>query len=222
MPYFQPDYIYMKRILCFAIAFLWATLTFAQTGLEIVNRMNERINARKATGISLNVDVKVPIVGVITTKTTVLGDRRCIRMNVKGQDIINYNDGETNWLYMAEANSVIISNDTLTQAIQANRGQGSMDMDIFGDITEGYDISIKSENLVKWELLCKRKKSKDDDDSPKKITIEVRKESYDPISLTTKIMGITCTMNDFKFGVTEKDVTFNESDFPGVKIVDNR
>lgn len=212
----------MKRILCFAITFLWATLTFAQTGLEIVNRMNERINARKATGISLNVDVKVPIVGVITTKTTVLGDRRCIRMNVKGQDIINYNDCETNWLYMAESNSVIISNDTLTQAIQANKGQGSMDLDIFGDITEGYDISIKSENLVKWELLCKRKKGKDDDDSPKKITIEVRKESYDPISLTTKIMGITCTMNDFKFGVTEKDVTFNESDFPGVKIVDNR
>jgi hypothetical protein len=41
----------MKRFLCFAIAFLSATLTFAQTGLEIVNRMNERINSRKADGL---------------------------------------------------------------------------------------------------------------------------------------------------------------------------
>ena len=100
--------------------------------------------------------------------------------------------------------------------------QGGMNVDIFGDLTEGYDITIKSQNLVKWELACKRKKSNKDDDSPKNMTLEVRKETYEPISMSTKMMGINCTMHDFKFGISEKEVTFNEADFPGVTIVDNR
>lgn len=186
--------------------------------------MNERINSRRDNGISVNADVKIPIVGLVTTKTTVLGEKKRVQMNIKGHDVITFNDGQTNWHYISEENSVIITNDTLTKVIRENRAKsgGSMDMDMFSDISEGYDITIKSENLVKWELLCKRKKGNDDDDYPKKITIEVRKETYDPILLTAKIMGLTFTMNNFKFGVTERDVTFNESDFPGVKISDQR
>ena len=214
----------MRRILCFAIAFLWSSATFAQTGLEIMNRMNERINSRRDDGISVNADVKIPIVGLVTTKTTVLGEKKRVQMNVKGHDVITFDDGQTNWYYISEENSVIITNDTLTKVIRENRAKsgGSMDIDMFSDIAEGYDITIKSENLVKWVLLCKRKKGNDDDDYPKKITIEVRKETYDPILLTAKIMGMTFTMDHFKFGVTERDVTFNESDFPGVKISDQR
>ncbi|MBR3660220.1 MAG: hypothetical protein IKN61_09965 [Bacteroidaceae bacterium] len=213
----------MKRFLCFAIAFLSATLTFAQTGLEIVNRMNERINSRKADGLSVNVDVKVPIVGLVTTRTWILGDKRRLNVNMKGHDIITFNDGKTNWVYMSESNSLIITNDTISAKVaQTQNSKGSMDMDMFGDISGGYEVTIKSENMVKWELLCKKKKSNDDDDSPKKITLEVRKDSYDPISMSTKMMGITMTMSNFKFGITEKDVTFNVADFPDVNITDQR
>ena len=223
MQYFQPDYLYMKRILCFAIAFLWATITFAQTGLEIVNRMNERISSLKDKGLSVNVDINVPVVGLVTTRTWVLGDKRRLDVNMKGHDIITFNDGKTNWVYMSESNSLIITNDTIAAMVaQGQNSKGSMDVDMFGDIAGGYDVTIKSENLVKWELLCKKKKSNDDDDSPKKITLEVRKDSYDPISMSTKMMGITMTMSNFKFSVTEKDVTFNEADFPGIKITDQR
>ena len=213
----------MKRLLCFAIAFLSATMSFAQTGLEIVNRMNERIISRRDQGLCVNADVKVPVVGLITSRTWVLGDKRRVDVNMKGHDIITFNDGKTNWLYTEESNSVIITNDTIVAKVaQAQKSKGSMDMDMFGDISGGYDVTIKSENLVKWELLCKKKKSNNDDDSPKKITLEVRKDSYDPISMSTKMMGITMTMSNFKFGITEKDVTFNESDFPGATIVDQR
>ena len=213
----------MKRFLCFAIAFLSATLTFAQTGLEIVNRMNERINSRKADGLSVNVDVKVPIVGLVTTRTWILGDKRRLNVNMKGHDIITFNEGKTNWVYMSESNSLIITNDTISAKVaQTQNSKGSMDMDMFGDISGGYEVTIKSENMVKWELLCKKKKSNDDDDSPKKITLEVRKDSYDPISMSTKMMGITMTMSNFKFGITEKDVTFNVADFPDVNITDQR
>ena len=185
--------------------------------------MNERINSRKADGLSVSVDVKVPIVGLVTTRTWILGDKRRVNVNMKGHDIITFNDGKTNWVYMSESNSVIITNDTISAKVaQTQNSKGSMDMDMFGDISGGYDVTIKSENLVKWELLCMKKKSNDDDDSPKKITLEVRKDSYDPIGMSTKMMGITMTMSNFKFGITEKDVTFNEADFPGVNITDQR
>ena len=45
---------------------------------------------------------------------------------------------------------------------------------------------------------------------------------YYPVSLSAKISGITMTMRDISFGVTEKQVTFNAADFPGIAIVDKR
>ena len=97
-----------------------------------------------------------------------------------------------------------------------------MDIGLFDDVADGYDISIKSENLVKWELACKKKRSNPDKDAPKNITIEVRKETYHPLSFSSKMMGLTFTMRDFTFGVTEDQVTFNPDNYPGIKITDKR
>ena len=194
---------------------------FSQTGAEIIDRMNERINSRAGDGISLIVDVKVPVLGAIATKTAVLGEKRRLDVKMKEHNVITFSEKDTIWIYTEETNSIIISNDSV-MAQSKSSNQGGMNVDIFGDLTEGYDITIKSQNLVKWELACKRKKSNKDDDSPKNMTLEVRKETYEPISMSTKMMGINCTMHDFKFGISEKEVTFNEADFPGVTIVDNR
>ena len=114
----------MKRILCFAIAFLSATISFAQTGLEIVNRMNERISSLKDKGLSVNVDIKVPVVGLVTTRTWVLGDKRRLDVNMKGHDIITFNDGKTNWVYMSESNSLIITNDTISAKVAGSPDAG--------------------------------------------------------------------------------------------------
>ena len=97
-----------------------------------------------------------------------------------------------------------------------------MNIGLFNDVAEGYDISIKSENLVKWELACKKKRSHPDKDAPKNITIEVRKETYHPLSFSSKIMGLTFTMRDFTFGVSEDQVVFNPDNFPGVRIVEQQ
>ena len=202
-------------------ALVWAMAAFSQTGAEIVDRMNERINSRSGDGISLVVDVKIPVLGAVATKTAVLGEKRRLDVKMKEHNVITFSEKDTIWIYTEETNSIIISNDSvMAQAKSSN--QGGMDVDMFGDLTEGYDITIKSQNLVKWELACKRKRSNKDDDAPKNITLEVRKETYEPISMSTKMMGINCTMHDFKFGISEKEVTFNEADFPGVTIVDNR
>ena len=202
-------------------ALVWAMAAFSQTGAEIIDRMNERINSRAGDGISIIVDVKVPVLGAIATKTAVLGEKRLIDLKMKEHHVITFSEKDTSWIYTAETNSVIITNDTL-MAKASSSNQGGMNVDIFGDLTEGYDITVKSQNLVKWELACKRKRSNKDDDAPKNITLEVRKDTYEPISMSTKMMGINCTMHDFKFGISEKEVTFNEADFPGVTIVDNR
>ena len=202
-------------------ALVWAMAAFSQTGAEIIDRMNERINSRAGDGISIIVDVKVPVLGAIATKTAVLGEKRRLDVKMKEHNVITFSEKDTIWIYTEETNSIIISNDSV-MAQSKSSNQGGMNVDIFGDLTEGYDITIKSQNLVKWELACKRKKSNKDDDSPKNMTLEVRKETYEPISMSTKMMGINCTMHDFKFGLSETEVTFNEADFPGVTIVDNR
>lgn len=202
-------------------ALVWAMAAFSQTGAEIIDRMNERINSRAGDGISIIVDVKVPVLGAIATKTAVLGEKRRLDVKMKEHNVITFSEKDTIWIYTEETNSIIISNDSV-MAQSKSSNQGGMNVDIFGDLTEGYDITIKSQNLVKWELACKRKKSNKDDDSPKNMTLEVRKETYEPISMSTKMMGINCTMHDFKFGLSEKEVTFNEADFPGVTIVDQR
>ncbi len=210
----------MKRILCFAIAFLSATMTFAQTGAEIVNRMNERINARRSEGISVIAEVKIPIVGTVSTKTSALGDSRRVDVRMKERDVITFSQQDTTWIYTVQDNSVLITTDTIMSKVNSSNPEGNIDM--FGDIVEVYNITIKSQNLVKWELVCKRKKGNKDDDYPKNITLEVRKDTYELISMTTKMMGISMVMRDLKFGLTQKDVTFNQANYPGVKVTDRR
>lgn len=210
----------MKRILCFAIALLSAAISFAQTGVEIVNRMNQRLSDRKANGIAVSVDVKIPIVGTITTKTYSLGKKTRLDVESSKINTITFIDDTLQWTYVPGSSEVLLTNLPIGNAnASANPG---MDVGMFNDIPDGYDISIKSQNSVKWELVCKRKKSNKDDDSPKTISLEVRKETYEPISMSTKIMGINCTMHHFIFGVSEDYVTFNPDNYPGINISDQR
>ena len=54
------------------------------------------------------------------------------------------------------------------------------------------------------------------------MDLVVAKGTYYPISLSTKQSGITVTMRDVTFGVSDKQVTFNIADYPGVKVKDER
>ena len=210
----------MRKILCTFLALVWASATFAQTGLEIVNRMNEMLASHESDGTRFYIDIKMPIVGSISTKAMSLGDKARMDFEVSEIKVITYMDKTTQWMYTPGNNEVTIIGATAKSNNPAV--DSAMDMGMFDDIADGYDISIKSENLVKWELACKRKRSNPDKDAPKNVTIEVRKETYQPLSLSTKMMGINITMRDFKFGVTEDQVTFNPDDYPGIKITDKR
>ena len=210
----------MRKILCTLIAFVWVTSSLAQTGLEILNRMNERINSHDADGVSMFIDIKIPVLGTVTTKTLHLGDKTRMEIDVSGEKIITFLEDTIQWVYIPSKNEA--SKLGSTQKSNNPAADSGMNIGLFNDVAEGYDISIKSENLVKWELACKKKRSHPDKDAPKNITIEVRKETYNPLSFSSKIMGLTFTMRDFTFGVSEDQVVFNPDNFPGVRIVEQQ
>ena len=208
----------MKRLLCFAIAFLSATVTFAQTGLEIVTRMNQRMSDRQSEGMCMSADVKIPVMGTVTTKTYAYGNKR--RMDVESSKIntITFIDDTLQWTYVKGSTEVVLTN----LNIGKRSDNPGTDTGMFDDIPDAYDITIKSQNAVKWELQCKRKKNIDDDDYPKHLTLEVRKETFEPISMNFKVMGISMSMHHIIFGIPESKVTFNPDDFPGVTVSDQR
>ena len=208
----------MKRLLCFAIAFLSATVTFAQTGLEIVTRMNQRMSDRQSEGMCMSADVKIPVMGTVTTRTYAYGNKR--RMEVESSKIntITFIDDTLQWTYVKGSSEVVLTN----LNIGKRSDNPGTDTGMFDDIPDAYDITIKSQNAVKWELQCKRKKNIDDDDYPKHLTLEVRKETFEPISMNFKVMGISMSMHHIIFGIPESKVTFNPDDFPGVTVSDQR
>ena len=89
-------------------------------------------------------------------------------------------------------------------------------------ITEGYDVSIVKETADSWQLRCDKAKGNKDKDDPAKMDLIVAKKTYLPISLKAKYKGVTVTLRDFSLGVSKKEVTFNPSDYKGVKITDKR
>ena len=54
------------------------------------------------------------------------------------------------------------------------------------------------------------------------MDLVVRKSNFYPISLSAKMSGVTMTLRDIDFGVSEAKVTFDPKDYPGVTIIDKR
>ena len=188
----------------------------AQTAGEIVSRMETEIDKYENDGVSMLNIVKVPVIGTIKSTAYTLGDKVRMDSEVKGVKVIVWMDKENEWTYNSKNNEVEI------KKADSKKREGENDMEMFDGLIEGYDVTIDSENDKAWELLCKKSKANKDKDAPKKITITVSKGTYLPINLTTKMSGLTITMQDIHFGVTEKQVTFNADDFPGITITDKR
>ena len=192
-----------------------AGILVAQTPKEIVSRMEAEMNKHDKEGIIMTVDAKVPIIGTMTTKTYTLGNKTRIEANMMGIDIITWSDGKTAWTYNSKKNEVEITK-------QEDGTESEGDAEMFNGITDGYDVTITKQTAKAWYLLCKKSKSNQDKDAPKKMDLVVAKGTYMPVSLKTKVSGIGITMRNISFGVTEKQVTFNANEYPGATIIDKR
>ncbi len=208
----------MKRILTFICALVLTTAAFAQTPEEIVVEMGKAMEKYEVTdGFAMVMEMKIPILGTFASAVKSWGDKMRMEMDVKGEQVITYIDGDTEWDYNVKEKVIKIKKRDVTK-----KSKEEENMKMFQSATDGYDVTISKETDKAWYLRCKKSRSNTNKDDPKNMDLVIAKGTYMPLSLSAKVSGITITMRDLNFNVTEKDVTFNQADYPGVKIVDER
>lgn len=208
----------MKKLIAIISFIAMATATMAQTAEEIVTRMEAEMSKHnESEGFAMTMDIKMIIIGTMSSRSYVLGDKMRIEANRDGKDFVTWSDGKTEWSYDSEKNEIEITN-----AKPKEKTNTDGDTKLFKDITVGYDIKIDKETATEWHIRCKRSRSNPDKDAPKRMDLVVAKETYWPVSLSTSVTAASVTMRDISFGVTEEQVTFNPKEFPEATIVDNR
>lgn len=208
----------MKRILTFICALVLTTAAFAQTPEEIVVEMGKAMEKHEVTdGFAMVMEMKIPILGTFASAVKSWGDKMRMEMDVKGEQVITYIDGDTEWDYNVKEKVIKIKKRDVTK-----KSKEEENMEMFQSATDGYDVSISKETDKAWYLRCKKSRSNTNKDDPKNMDLVIAKGTYMPLSLSAKVSGITVTMRNLDFNVSEKEVTFNQADYPGVKIVDER
>ena len=209
----------MRRILCCLLAgMLAASALFAQTSEEIIAKMNEATSRFDSEGFSTVMDIKIPLLGTFSSKMYTLGDKYKAILEVKGKKMITWSDGITDWDYDEPNNEI-----TITRADPSGSDTGAEDsLSALDGITEGYDVKLKKETADAWYFHCTKSKTNPKKDDPKSMDLVVSKATYLPISTSISEKGVKVTLHDFVLGVTEKEVTFNLSDFPNAKLTDKR
>ncbi len=205
----------MKRIFSLSIAILAAMAAFAQTPEEVLTRMEAEMSSHEKDGLVMSVDIKLPILGTISSTTYTLGNKYRIEANTKGARLTSWSDGVTSWDYDPDKNEVTIEKSKGTSS-------DSADAEMFSGITDGYDVSFEKQTDSAWHIICRKSRDNKEKDDPKTMRLVVNKSNYYPISLSAKLSGVTMTMHGISFGVTEDQVTFNPDKYPGVKIIDKR
>ena len=205
----------MKKLFSLITFIVFAAVAVAQTPQAIISRMESEMNKHEKEGIIMTIDIKIPILGTMTSKTYSLGNKMREEGEIKGLKVVTWADGKTVWSYNSKNNEIEIKK-------QEAVAEAESDAEMFSGITEGYDVTLDKETAKEWQFLCKKSKSNTDKDAPKKMELVIAKGTYMPVSLKTKISGMAITMRDVSFGVTEKQVTFDAKEFPDATIVDKR
>jgi outer membrane lipoprotein-sorting protein len=198
-------------------ALLLSVMAFAQTPQEIVSRMEEAMEKHEKEGIVMTMDIKIPILGTMSTKTYVLGDKYKSEGGMMGVKIVTWSDGTTTWTYDGKKDEITIE-DTAHAKPDENKG----DTEMFTGVADGYDVSLKKETDDAWYLLCKKSKDNKEKDDPKTMDLVVAKGTYYPVSISAKVSGVSVKIYDVSFGISDKQVTFNKADYPRATIVDKR
>ena len=209
----------MRRILCCLLAgMLAASALFAQTPEEIIAQMNQATSRFDSEGFSMVMDIKIPLLGTFSSKMYTLGDKYKAILEVKGKKMITWSDGITDWDYDEPNNEI-----TITRASPSGGDTGAEgSLSALDGITDGYDVKLKKETADAWYFHCTKSKTNTKKEDPKSMDLVVSKTTYLPISTSVSEKGVKVSLHDFVVGVTEKEVTFNLSDFPNAKVTDKR
>ena len=207
----------MKRIIALLTAFALAVAAFAQTPEEIITKMEETMAQLEVDGLVMAMDIKIPILGTMSSKAWNKGEKTRIEGEMMGVRIVTFIDGDTEWEYNSKENQVRIRRHD-----PSKESQEESNAKLFEAISEGYDVFLDKETATAWHIRCKKNKNNKEKDDPKTMDLVVAKGTYYPVSLSAKVSGITVRMYDLGFNVSEKQVTFDRADYPGATIIDER
>ena len=208
----------MKRVFSLIAILAFALPALAQTPEEIISKMESELQKHKdSKTLYMVMDLDMPIVGEVSSTSYMWHDKFRVDALVKGETVTTWTDGKTEWTYIAKNNEIIVNN-----AKPKTKSATDGDVGMFSGITEGYDVTMTKETSDAWYFKCKKSKSNKDKDAPKTMDLAVKKGNYYPKSLSFKAMGISMTMRDISFDVTEKQATFDAANYPGATITDKR
>lgn len=207
----------MKKIFSVILGCLLATAAFGQTAEEIVARMDEVMGQHsESEGLIMTMDMKLPIIGTISTTAYTLGNKIRMEANTGDGNIISWMNEDTSWTYDVDKNEIEIENR------KSSSSEAEDNAKMLTGITEGYSVSIKRQTADAWYINCKKLKTNKEKDDPKTMELVVAKDTYRPISLSATLSLVTVTIRNLNFGVTESQVTFDPSQYPGARIIDKR
>ena len=206
----------MKVLYSIALSLVLTVAAFGQTAQEIVTKMDQVMAQHQNDGTEMTFEMKLPIVGTVSTKSYILGKKYRLEMERDGVITTAWSDGATIWTYTPSENKIEIDN-AVASAESANSNA-----EMLTGITSGYDVSISRQTADAWYIKCKKSKTNKDKDDPATMDLVVEKDTYMPMSLSAKVSLVTVTIKNLKFGVTESQVTFNPANYPGVQIIDKR
>ena len=208
----------MKRIIALFTACVLAVTAFAQTADEIVAKMDEVMEGKTLeSGFRMTMEMKIPILGTMSTKALVYGEKMRMEAEMMGNKIVTWQDGQTEWTYDSEKNTITIENQD-----QTKKSDEKDNMEMFQGAAEGYDVSISKETADAWYIKCRKSKSNTNEDDPKTMELVVAKGTYYPVSLSATVKLVKVTMRDLAFNVTEEQVTFKQTDYPTATVIDKR
>ena len=207
----------MKKFFCILGALIAGTVAFAQTPEEIVSRMEEAMKSKNETSMAMTMDIKIPILGTMSTRAYVFGEKLRIEGKVKDQLILTWIDGDVERTYDSAKNEITVTKHDTSKPTDAQSNAA-----MFKGVADGYDLSLSKETADAWYIRCKKSRTNTDKDDPKTMDLVVSKDSYYPVCLSTKLSGVSVTIRDLSFDVTEQQVTFNPADYPPARVVDMR
>ena len=209
----------MKKILIsFFTVILAACSLLAQTPEEILAKMNQECARFDTEGVSMVMDMKLPILGTYSTQMYILGDKSKAVLDVKGDVSIIWSDNITDWDYDVSKNEL-----TIKPANPSDENEDAGDnVNALKNVTEGYDVKLKKETDEAWYFVCTKSKDNTNKDDPKKMDLVVSKATFLPVSHSVKEKGVTVTLRNFAIGVTEEQVTFDPAKYANAKIIDKR
>lgn len=197
----------------FSVALMSVMTLHAQTTDEIISRMETEYEAHQSEGVIMTMDIKVALLVDVSTRIMSLGDKYCA--TIADGSTVTWGDGKTTWTYNQEKNEVTIGNATADS-------DASGSVSVLKGITAGYKVKLVKETSQAWYFKCKKLSSNKNKDDIKKMELVVDKETYYPVSMTSKGLLVSVAIRDVSFGVTEDQVTYNPALYSDAKIIDKR